>query len=176
MKKLRISGFLMLAILLFSIPAAAATLKIGYANLQRALNECEAGQKAKDKLQKEAAQFEEELNTQQESLKKMKEEIDKKSAIWNEETRKVKELDFKTKSQDFQKQFMDYGEKLNKKKQDIEAQIISELRATLEELAKKEGYTYVFERSVGGILYAPEEDDLTPAVIKMYDKSYKAGK
>ena len=176
MKKLTISWILLLAIMLFSLPASAAGLKLGYANLQQALNECVAGQKAKDTLQKEAQKLEEELNVKQESLKKMKDELDKKSAVWNKETRDAKELDFKARSQDFQKQFMEYGEKLNKKKQDVEADIIKGLRDTVEELAKKKGYTYVFERSVGGILYAPAEDDLTPEVIKMYDKSYKAGK
>jgi len=175
MKKIKLSGILMLAFLLFSLPAAAE-VKLAYANLQEALNECEAGQKAKDTLQQEAQKLEEELNVKQESLKKMKEEIDKKSAIWNKETRDAKELDLKNKSQDFQKQFMEYGEKLNKKKQEIEAEIIKGLRDTVEELAKKKGISYVFERSVGGILYAPAADDLTPEVIKMYDKSYKAGK
>ena len=176
MKKLKISGILMFAVLLFSLPAGAAGLKLGYANLQQALNECEAGKKAKDTLQQEAQKLEDELGVKQEALKKMKEELDKKSAIWNQETREAKELDLKVRSQEFQKQFMEYGENLNKKKQEVEAKIISGLRDAVEELAKKNGYSYVFERSVGGILYAPAEGDLTPEVIKMYDKSFKAGK
>ncbi|MDP2688956.1 MAG: OmpH family outer membrane protein [Deltaproteobacteria bacterium] len=176
MKKLKISAILFLAVMLFSMPAAAATLKIGYANLQKALNECDAGEKAKETLQEEAQKLEEELNSKQESLKKMKEEIDKKSSVWNKETKEAKEQDFKVKSQEFQKQFMEYGEKLNKRKQEIEAEIIKGLRDTVEEIAKKKGYTYVFERSVGGLLYAPAEDDLTPEVIKAYNKSFKAGK
>ncbi|GMR05213.1 MAG: hypothetical protein BMS9Abin24_005 [Thermodesulfobacteriota bacterium] len=176
MKKTSISGILILAILLFSLPAGAAGLKLGYANLQRALNESLAGQEAKQILQKEAQKLEDALNVKQESLKKMKEEIDKKSAIWNQETRDAKERDFQARSQEFQKQFMKYGEDLNKKKQEVESDIIKALRDTVEALAKKEGYTYIFERSVGGILYAPAQDDITPKVIKMYDKSFKAGK
>lgn len=176
MKKLTILTTLMLAFLLFSLPAGAAGLKIGYANLQQALNECEAGKKAKDTLQGEAQKLEAELNGKQETLKNMKDEFDKKSAVWNKETRDAKELEFKTKSQEFQKQFMEYGDKLNKRKQEVEADIINGLRGTVEKLAKEKGYTYVFEKSVGGLLYAPDEDDLTPAVIKAYDKSFKAGK
>ena len=69
---------------------------------------------------------------------------------------------------------MDYGEELNKKKQATEARIIGELRDVVEEIAKKKKYTYIFERSVGGLLYAPEDADLTDEVIELYDKKFKA--
>ncbi len=180
MKKIRLSGILIFALLLLSLPAAAAPaaapLKLGYADLQKALNESQAGIKAKDKLQEEAQQLEKDINAKQATLKKMKEDIDKMASVWNKDTLDAKQAELKAKGQEFQKQFMEYGDKLNKKKQAMEEDIIKGLRDTLEEVAKKEGYTYVFERSVGGILYAPDEDDLTPAVIKLYDERYKAGK
>lgn len=164
------------ALLALALPARAAELKIGYANLQRALNECDAGLKAKDTLKDEAKKLEDQLNVKQEELKKLKDEIDKKSNVWNKETKETKENEFKAKSQDFQKQYVQYGDDLNKKKQDTEAKIIDDLRDVVEELAKKKGYTYVFERSVGGLLYAPPQDDLTDEVIKVYNKQYRNGK
>lgn len=176
MKNLRLYGTLLIVFMLFALPAAAAGLKIGHADLQKALNDCEAGKNAKATLQEEAKRLEGELNAKQEDLKKMKQEIDKKGSIWNKETREAKEMDFKVKSQQFQKQFMEYGEKLNKKKQDLESNIIKSLRDIVADIAKQQGYTYVFERSVGGILYAPDGDDLTPAVIKDYDKRYREKK
>jgi outer membrane protein len=173
MKKFK---FLMVFAALFvflSAPAMAAEVKIAYANLQKALNECEAGKKAKETLRVEAQKLEEELNTQQEELKRLKEEIDKKGSVWNDETRQAKEKDFQAKSQSFQKQFMDYGEELNKKKQRTEARIIGELREVVEELAKKKNYTYVFEKSMGGLLHAPEDADITDEVIELYDKKFR---
>lgn len=169
-------GVFFIALLALVLPARAAELKIGYANLQRALNECEAGVKAKDTLKDEAKKLEDQLNVKQEELKKLREEIDKKSNVWNKETKEAKENEFKSKSQDFQKQYLQYGDDLNKKKQDTEAKIIDDLRDVVEEIAKKKGYTYVFERSVGGLLYAPAQDDLTDEVIKAYNKQYRNGK
>ncbi|MFQ5465655.1 MAG: OmpH family outer membrane protein [Thermodesulfobacteriota bacterium] len=174
MKKLNIAVLFLFAFILVGATAGAAEVKIGYANLQRALNECKAGIKAKADLKEEAQKLEKELQTQQEGLKKLKEEIDKKAKVWNKETRERKEQDFKVKSQEFQKQFVDYGEELNKKKQATEARIIGELRDVVEEIAKKKKYSYVFERSVGGLLYAPEDADLTDEVIEIYDKKFKA--
>ena len=47
MKTIKATGLLFLALLFFVAPAGAAELKIAYANLQKALNECEAGIKAR---------------------------------------------------------------------------------------------------------------------------------
>lgn len=174
MKVLRTAVLAMFAwFLVAAAPAGAAELKIGYANLQKALNECQAGIKAKDALKVEAEGLENELSKKQEELKKMKDELDKKSSVWNKETRDAKEKDFKARTADFQKKFMEYGEDLNKKKQETEARIIKELRDVVEEIAKKKGLTFVFERSVGGLLYAPPEFDLTDEVIKAHDAKKK---
>lgn len=176
MRTIKAAGLLFLALLIFAAPAGAADLKIAYANLQKALNESEAGLKAKDTLKDEAKKLEDELNVKQEEIKKLKAEIDKKGSVWNKETKDAKEADFKNKTQEFQKKYMEYGEQLNKKKQDTESVIIDELRAVVEEIAQKKGYTYVFERSVGGLLVAPASDDLTDEVIKVYNKEFKAKK
>jgi outer membrane protein len=170
--------FWALAITLFTIAFAgasgAAGEKIGYANLQRALNESDAGVKAKDKLKDDAKKFEDELNAKQEELKKLKDELDKKKNVWNKETREAKEKDFEARKQEFQKQYVKYGEDLNKKKQETEQRIIEELRALVEEIAKKKGLSYVFEKSVGGLLYAPPEADITDEVLKEHNKRSKA--
>lgn len=174
MKALRTAVFVLFAWFLVSAaPAAAADVKIGYVNLQKALNECQAGIKAKEDLKVEAEGLEAELGKKQEELKKMKDELDSKAKVWNKETKEAKEKEFRTRTADFQKKFMDYGEELNKKKQDSEARIIKDLRDIVEEIAKKKGMTFVFEKSVGGLLYAPSDADLTDEVIKASDARKK---
>ncbi|OGQ55316.1 MAG: hypothetical protein A3J24_07350 [Deltaproteobacteria bacterium RIFCSPLOWO2_02_FULL_53_8] len=160
------------AVIAVSSPAFAKEMKIAHANLQRALNESDAGAKAKDLLEEAAKKLEDELNVEQEVLKKMKEEIDKMAAIWNKETRDAKDEEFRARSQAFQKKYVEYGEELNNKKQERENAIIEDLRVIVDEMAKKKGYSYVFERSMGGILYAPPSDDLTNEIIKTYNKSF----
>ncbi|MBI5563092.1 MAG: OmpH family outer membrane protein [Deltaproteobacteria bacterium] len=170
MKKMGLVILAAAVMLAAAAPAFAKETKIGHANLQRALNECDAGVKAKAQLEDEAKKLEDELNAQQEDLKKMKDEIDKMGAVWNKETKDAKEADFRTRSEDFRKKFMDYGDELNKKKQDRENLIIEDLRSLVDEIAKKKGYSYVFEKSIGGLLYAPASDDITDEIIKAYNK------
>ncbi|HHL39670.1 MAG TPA: OmpH family outer membrane protein [Deltaproteobacteria bacterium] len=146
---------------------------IAYADLQKALNESDAGIKAIEDLQKEAKELEAELNSQQAELKKLKEEIDSKRAIWNAETLDARQREFQVKSQEFQGKYMQYNERLNKKRQETEASIINDLREIVEELAEKEGYAYVLEKSMGGILVAPADADITGRVIELYNERFK---
>ncbi len=161
------------ALLLFTVSANGANIKIGYANLQKALNECAAGDEAKEELKAAAEKLEEALNTKQLELKKLKEEIDKKGSVWNKDTLNAKEQKLLDKSQDFQQQFVDSNEQLNKLKMEKEGAIIKELTDLVQELAQKKGYSYVFERSIGGLIYAPEKNDLTGEVIKLHNSRYK---
>lgn len=151
----------------------AAEMKIGYVNLQRALNECEAGVKAKDKLAEEAKKYGDTLDKMQEDLKKLKDEIEKKSSVWKKNTLEEKQMEFMKKSQEFEKLYEEYGKELNQRKQKREDEIINGLRKIVDEVAKKGGYTHVFERSVGGLLVAPAEDDMTEEVIKIYNGNKK---
>lgn len=160
------------AVVALASPAFAKEIKIGHANLQRALNESDAGAKARDLLEEAAKKLEDELNVEQEALKKMKDEMDKMSDIWNKETKDAKENEFKTRSQEFQNKYLKYRDDLDNKRQERENAIIEDLRVIVDELAKKKGYSYVLERSLGGILYAPPADDLTDDIIKTYNRRY----
>lgn len=171
---MRLIGISIAALLLLCAPLYAADLKIGIANLQKALNESDAGNRAKESLKEEAKKLEDTLNAKQEDLKKLKDEIDKKAGVWNKETAEKKEREFREKSQEFQQQFVNYNDMLNKKKQEKEAQIIEELRDIVEEIAKKKGYSFIFEKSVGGVLYSPSSVDITDDVIKEHNKRFRA--
>ncbi|MFZ3073176.1 MAG: OmpH family outer membrane protein [Thermodesulfobacteriota bacterium] len=160
-------------VLAFSSGAFAAGVKIAHINLQKALNESKAGAAARDDLKKEFTEHEKELNVKQQELKKLKDEIDKKGSVWNKETKEAKEKEFQAKVQNLQKQFADYSDELNKKKVQRENGIIEGLRDVIKKMAKTQGYDYVFESSMGGVLHAPEDADITGAVINAYDEEFK---
>jgi len=169
MRNLKMLAPVILLVLAFAVPALAGGPKIGYADLQKALNRSDAGVSAKEELKVEATKLEKELNAEQEKIKKLKQEIDKKRKVWKKNTLIAKEKAFNARAKAFQQKFVQYNDSLNKKKVEKEAEIIKELRDVVRELAKKRGYTYVFEKSAGGILYGPVEDDLTDDVIKLFN-------
>ncbi len=173
MKKITVLSIVILALFVFSVPAYAKELKIGYVNLQRALTESEEGKQAREKLKEEAEEKEAELTEKQTELKELNSEIEKKAAVWNEETRTAKEKELRKKGQAFQDRYVEYEQELNLKEKKTIEQIIERLSVTVKEIAKKGGYDYVFEKAAGGILVAPDGDDLTEKVIDAFNSASK---
>src|SRR3954471_15994828 len=78
----RVSRFLVLAVLLLGSSAAGAEdFKLGFVDMQRALNETDDGPKAKAALKKVFDQKQKELDEQQAALKKDIEDLDKKRTL-----------------------------------------------------------------------------------------------
>src|SRR5262249_11170991 len=71
MQMSRVTQFLIASVFLLSTSAAFADdIKVGYVDMQRALNETDDGRKAKEKLKKDFDQKQKELDEQQNQLKK----------------------------------------------------------------------------------------------------------
>src|SRR5262245_28424487 len=85
------------ALFAFAPIARAADLKLGYVDLQRALNEVDEGKTAKASLKREFDQKQKLLDEKQEELKRMKADLDKQSVVMAEDAKKEKqgELDRK---------------------------------------------------------------------------------
>ncbi len=159
-----------LLMMVFSTHAIAADLKIGYVNLQRALNESESGKRAKVSLKAEAEKYQKEVTAKEDKLKALKDEIDKKIAVWNKDTKAAKVKTFQAGLKDLQQTTQKYDTIIKRTKGQSEATIINELKEIIKTLAKKKGYTFVLEFSAGAILYAPENNNMTDELIKQYDK------
>src|SRR5262245_57690405 len=98
MKDRGISGcgaFLGIALVTAGVLAgpAWAEVKIGVVDMQRALNECNAGKKAKDEVRRKFEKAQGELKSQRESLDRMRESYDKKALVLKEDERRSLEKD-----------------------------------------------------------------------------------
>ena len=173
MKKLQIMLAFVLAIAL-SGAAMAAEVKLGYVNLQRALNECSAGKEAVVELEAETKKRQEQVDIKQEELKKLNEEIEKKRAVWSEDMREQKQKELQAKMQEFQRFYLQSNDDIKKREQEKKTVIIKDLIELAKPLAKEKGYTFIFETQ--GLIYGPPDADLTNDLIKVYDDEYKKGK
>lgn len=154
--------------------AASKDLRIGYVDLQRVINESEAGKDARKRFSEEIKKRQEELNKRQEEISNLREEYRKKVSILKEEVKREKEREIAEKSRSLQ-EFISLSEReLLKKESQLTGEIIKDIQAIVRDYAKEKGYTYIFEKMEGGILYGPEGDDLTDEIIKRYNEKYKA--
>jgi outer membrane protein len=149
---------------------AAAQTKIGHINsesIMQALPEAIDAQKSLDVL---VGQWEAELQKMQTEWKKKFDDYDKKKLILTDQVRADQEKELRDMDQaiaDFRnKKFGQNGE-LFQKQNDVMKPIQNKIFKVLEDIAKEDGYDYIFDRS-GEILllYANEKQDLTAQVIQ----------
>lgn len=179
MKKTVALVVLVFAALLVFKPASAAqdlnatsetTVKIGVVDLNRALNEVNEGKKAKADLEKEFKAKKGELDSIKNEIESLRQTLEKKSAILSAEALKDERENYQRKFIEYQQKAKDYTEKLAMEEGETTSKIIGKLRAVVETIAKKEGYTFVFEKSQGGVVYGPTSADITNDLIKQYNK------
>lgn len=157
-----------------SLNAQAAELKIGYVDLQKALNMSSAGKDAKEKIGQKVKTYEGTFQDKQKELKALKDELDKQTMLLSDDARSAKEREYQQKLKDFQRMTKDAEDELKQQDADFTRGILQDLLKVVKEYGKKEGYTVIFEPSESSLLYADESIDLTEKVIQLYDA--EAGK
>jgi outer membrane protein len=160
------------AALTLALPIAASaqqTLKLGYVDYQRVLLEVEDGKSAKVRLQKWLDDRQKEIDREQESLRKEKELLDKQASAMSEDTRMQKASELQKKVIDLTQKWDRYrAEAANRERQEMEP-IIGKIDQVIEGIAKRGGYTFVFEKRDSGIVYAQNQFDLTSEVMLNYN-------
>ena len=153
---------------------ARADVKLGYVDLQRALTEVEEGRAAKARLQKILEGKQKDLDKEQDALRKEKELLDKQASAMSEETRVAKQTEL-------QKKLFDLAQRWEKGKAEMAQQERTELQTIFQkmdpiiaQIAQREGFTMVFEKTDSGLVYAPGHLDVTNELVRLYNDQYKS--
>jgi outer membrane protein len=151
----------------------AADLKIGFVDVQRAINECQAGVEAKKVIIKEVEKLQHLNEEKQKQLQTLKEDLDKQSMMLNSEARAAKERDFQNKLKEFQRWQEDNRNDMNQKRSEAEKTVGMGLQKVIQKIAADEGYTFILVKNDSIVLYASKSVDLTDRVIKAFDAQKK---
>jgi len=154
-------------------PAGSAEFKIASVDIQKAVNECNAGKDAKKDITKEVEKFQRLIAEKQKDLQTMKETLEKQAAMLNPDARAAKEKEYQSKLRDFQRWGEDYQNDLNQKRTEKERAISQSLQKVIQKLGADEGYTLILEKNEAIVLYASKVIDITDRVIKLYDSQKK---
>lgn len=148
----------------------AEDMKIGYVDLQKALNEAEAGKKAKETFKGEVDRMENSLEKKKQELEKLKDELEKKGLLLKEEERDSLERDYRQKLRDFERQYKDSQQELQIKDRELTGRILEDLRQVVQEMGEQGSYTVILEGNNTVVLYGSKAIDLTETVIKTYNQ------
>ena len=167
-------GFFMLAS--SPLTSFAEDVKLGFVDLQRALNETEDGRKAKAKLKKDFDQKQKELDEQQEELKKAIEDLDKKRTLMPADKVRDKEAELQGRMQKVQQTYLRHQQDLQGKEQAETGKIYERMNRIIGKIAQAENFTMIFERSQSAVLFAKPHLDLTNEIIRRYNSGEGADK
>jgi outer membrane protein len=170
MKKYLVFLFICLGLIASPVLAAQAAPKIGYIDLQKALNMSAAGKAAKEKIKEKVQSYDAEVKSRQEELKKLKEDLEKQAMLLSEEARNAKERDYQQKVKDYQRFAKDIQETLQQTDADYTRKIVESLLKVVQEVGKRDGYTLILEKTESSLVYADDSIDMTNEVIKTFDK------
>jgi outer membrane protein len=175
MRTVAFAAIAALALVASPRPAGAADLKIGYVNLQAAMNDVEEGKAAKAALKKEFDAKQKTLDDKQNELKRLKEDLDKQAIVMSEETKREKQIDFERRVMEVQQLFVKLQQELGEREREMMKVIIDKMELVIKEIAEAGGFAYVFEQQNAGILFAPSADNLTNELVRKYNARFKGG-
>ncbi len=166
---------LMTGIVVFCLAATtvfAADVKLGYIDMQRALNGSEAGKEAKEQLAAKVKKYQDEINAKQDELKKLKDELEKQGMLLSESARSNKEKDYQNKLKDFQRFTKDAQDELQGKDEEFTRKILEGMEKVIQEYGRKNGYSFIFVKNES-MLFVDEKADLTEEVLKLFNSNRK---
>ena len=150
---------------------ARAEMRIAVVDMQRALNECEAGRKAKDQVKSKFERSQDQLRKQREDLDRMKEEYDRKALVLKEEERRNLEKDLESRGLDFKRKYEDFQRDLKRTDAELTSSIVEELYGIVRDYGQKNGYSLVLEASSGTLLYNDKTVDITDEIVKLHNST-----
>ncbi len=162
-----------------TIPSSAQ-MKIAYFSSDAVMKQLPDAQDAQKQLDQMVADWQQELNRMQDDWKKKFEDYDKRKLIMTDQRRadtekELRELDQKI--VDFRNQKFGQGGELFQKQNDLMKPVQDRVFKAVQDVAREEGYDYVFDKS-GDILlmYANEKYDLTQKILDKLKAQVSGGK
>lgn len=167
---------IILYVLLLGGLAYSADLKIGYVDLQKALNESEGGKKAKNELEGVIKSKQVLIDEKGKDIERLKEELGKQSSVLSADALKSKQNELDRKMRDYQRYVQDAQDEVKKKEFELTKEILLELKGIVDDIGKNEKYLIILEKAEGVVLYADTAIDITERVIKRYNDLIKTKK
>lgn len=154
--------------LMFSINAFAQTgkVKLGHVNSEELLKIMPGRDSAETKYKSYAKSIETQFQTMQAELESKYQDYQANSSTMSALIKQMKEkeiTDLQKRIQDFQ---MSAQEDMEGKEKELLQPMIDKAKKAVEDVAKENGYTYVFDTSLGVLLYSDPGDNILPLVKK----------
>ena len=172
---MRKTGIICCAVLmaaLFAGTSLAEGIRIAVVDVNKVLNQSEAGKAAKKKMEARYEELKKSIDAKQEEAKKLKDEIDKQKLMLGKEKLKEKEDALQAKIIELRKLTQEGEREMQGRQGELTREILKQIEGHIETVVKAEKYDLVLERSAG-VVHVAESMDITPRVLELVNKSPK---
>ena len=159
-----------IALALPSLAGAQSGPKIAFVDLEYALNNVDAGKKAKAILDAELKRKNQELDSMGANLVRLENELQSQSLVLSDEARREKTTELVAAREKFETERRKAQEEWRKKEASLTRDLLEGLTKVVEEIGREGNYTFILERHDASVLYAQENVDLTREVIERFNK------
>lgn len=148
-------------------------MKIGFVDLEKAIQTSKVGKNAKAEFQAQVKKVEANLLKEKEELEKFRTDAEKKGLLLKEAEKRNLEREFQRKLRDYQVRMRDSQDELRAREREAMDNILKEIAKVVSEVGKKEKFTLILTRSQ--MLYVDKGVDITQKVVDLYDSNVGAG-
>jgi len=161
-------------LLLLAVPVwGQQKMKIGFVDLEKAIQTSKAGKNAKAKFQAQVKKVEANLLKEKAGLEKFRAEAEKKGLLLKEGEKRNLEREFQRRLRDYQVRMRDSQEELRAREREVMDNILKQIANVVSEVGKQEKFTLILPRSQ--LLYVDQGVDITQKVVDLYDRKVGAG-
>ena len=156
--------------LLSAKAARAADAKIGYVDVQRAVDEVEEGKQAKNSLRGQVEEKRKALDGKKANLQKMQADYEKQAAVLSDAAKRTKQEELQKALVEAQQSAQEAEQDLQNKQQEAMGNISKRMLAVIAQVSQAEKLDFVLDKSA--LLYAPNSADITNEVVRAYNKAF----
>ncbi len=174
-------GFITLTILIVatlftSQTFAADVAKIGVVSFEKILTGSSAGKVSQKQLKEKFTKLQKKLETENNTIQEMKLALERESLVLSPEKKRDRGREIRDRIADLKKMNSDYMEEFQILQNQRINQIQKDIFEIANEMGKKEGFLMILERKNAGVIYIPEQIDITDRVIKAYNAKFSKKK
>lgn len=173
MKKIAVLAALAMLLGCFALPVFAAEQKIAVVDLERCLTGSKNGAKLGKEFRAKREELGKKLEAKEADLKKMIAEYEKQAPLMSADAKNAKKAEFEKKRDEYQKELSAAEQKMRASGDELTGIVVKDLQGIMDDLAKKNGYSLIINRSGAWVLYFDKALDITDEVIRIYDEKAK---
>ena len=158
---------------IFAGTSLAEGLRVAVIDMNKILNDSEAGKAAKKKMEVRYEELKKTIDAKQEEARKIKEEIDKQKVMLGKEKLKEKEDALQAKINELRQVTQEGEQEMQTRQNEFTRDVLKSVEAKVDVVVKADKLDLVLERSAGVVYFLPSMD-ISAKVLALVNADSKA--